>query len=113
MTRTLLSILALSVTAIIAIYAYNIRDIPFSPEAWKTSPSQRQRMIDSLLADHSLDGASRDDIDSLLGVPSTSPDSVFGDRYVYWAGTDGMIDDMWLEITFTDDLVADVRYVPD
>lgn len=113
MPRKLIAILSIGVTAIAGLYVYNDREIPFTSSDWKTNVSKRPRMIDSLLNNHNLVGAPRESIDDLLGVPSTSRDSVIDDRYVYWAGTDGVIDDMWLEIRFADDRVVDVRYVPD
>ncbi len=100
------------VTVVISMYILSPRQIPFSSEAWKTESDQRPYMVQSLLANHDLQGEHRDTINDLLGVP-TGRDSVIGERYVYWAGTDGVIDDMWLEITFTNDRVADIQYVPD
>ena len=41
------------------------------------------------------------------------PDLDRNGTHVYWAGTDGVIDDMWLEVDFENDGVLDVRYVPD
>ena len=113
MLRKLVIIFVGGVLLAVGIYAYVNRQIPFSSEAWKANVSQRPRMVQNLLADYDLKAKSRDDIDELLGVSTAPPDAVVGDQYIYWAGTDGVIDDMWLEITFKQDQVVDVRYVPD
>ncbi|MEZ6035726.1 MAG: hypothetical protein R3C17_21725 [Planctomycetaceae bacterium] len=55
---------------------------------------------------------SRGDIDEILGKPRGG-DSFSEGKYIYWAGTDGVIDDMWLEIDFETDIVIATRYVPD
>lgn len=110
-SRTI-AIFAITIIVIVGIYAYRTRDIPFAADAWRTELSQRSRMVHSLLSDHQLAGASRYQIHNLLGVPARGPDSVRGSRYIYWAGT-ATIDDMWLEILFSDDRVVDVRYIPD
>ncbi len=113
MPRKLTAILSVSVITIVGLYVYNNRQISFNSSDWKMNVSKRPRMIESLLRDHKLVGAARESIDDLLGVPSASRDSVIGDRYIYWAGSDGVIDDMWLEIRFADDHVVDARYIPD
>ena len=111
--RILVALVFIAIVGFVAVCAYRNRDIPFTSERWKSNPSQRPRMVSDLLADGKLDGATRADVDRMLGVPSTGPDSIIGDKYVYWAGTDGVIDDMWLEVTFADDRVVDIGHVPD
>jgi hypothetical protein len=86
---------------------------PFDAEAWQNERDQRSRMVRSLLDDHNLVGMDRLEIHELLGAPSPPRDAIINGRYVYWAGTDGMIDDMWFEVLFTDDTVSHVRHVPD
>ena len=113
MNRKLLAIGSIAIVAFISVSAYLNRDIPFTSEGWKSDLSQRPRMVSDLLTKNTLAGASRAEVETMLGVPSDGPDSIIADRYVYWAGTDGVIDDMWLEVTFSEDRVTDVRHVPD
>jgi len=103
---TLLAVMAVALCS--GIYG---RDVPFDSAAWKNDPSRRPRMVRSLLA-RDLQGATRAEIDTMLGVPS-GRDSARPDLYIYWAGTDGVIDDMWLELQFVDDRVNAVSYGPD
>lgn len=113
MNRKLLALSFVAVVVCASVYAYRNRDIPFTSEGWKSDLSLRPRMVSDLVSNRMLDGASRTDVERMLGVPSNGPDSIIAGRYVYWAGTDGVIDDMWLEVTFAEDRVADVRHVPD
>ncbi|MEZ6031749.1 MAG: hypothetical protein R3C17_01475 [Planctomycetaceae bacterium] len=69
-------------------------------------------MIRDLLDNHDLVGKSRESIDAMLGVPN-GRDSVRNGKYIYWAGSDGVIDDMWLEIEFSADTVVSRKYYPD
>jgi hypothetical protein len=69
-------------------------------------------MVDDLLKNQQLLGLSREEVQQLLGVPS-GRDSIRDGKYVYWAGTDSVIDDMWLEIDFEFGSVVATRYVPD
>jgi len=69
-------------------------------------------MVRDFLDNHDLAGASRDEINTMLGLPS-GRDSIRNGKYIYWAGTDGIIDDIWLEIGFENETVVSVRYVPD
>lgn len=109
LNRKRLAIAFFASVAVFAAYVYRSRDIPFTSNGWKSNLSERPRMVSDLIAKGKLDGVSRADVDTILGVP----DSIRGDKYIYWAGTDGVIDDMWLEVTFADDRVVDVRHVPD
>jgi hypothetical protein len=79
---------------------------------WQQQEHLRPRMVRNLLGEHQLVGMSRGDIDDMLGKPSDR-DSIRHGTYIYWAGTDGVIDDMWLNITFENDIVTATRYVPD
>ena len=88
------------------------RELPFESIRWKNDVNTRPQMVRDLLDNHSLVGKSRESIDTMLGVP-TGRDSVRNDKYIYWAGSDGVIDDMWLEIEFVGDTVVSIRYVPD
>jgi hypothetical protein len=85
------------------------RPIPFDSSTWKSSRNSRPRMVDDLLSKSLLDGMSSAEIDSLLGPPDLNRNGT----YVYWAGTDGVIDDLWLEVDFESDRVTHVRHVPD
>jgi hypothetical protein len=87
------------------------RDIHFEATRWKNEEKERPRMVRDLLDNHDLVGASRDEVNTMLGLP-TGRDSIQGDKYIYWVGTD-VIDDMWLEIVFENDSVVSVHYVPD
>lgn len=69
-------------------------------------------MVRDLLENHDLAGKSREYVDLMLGVPC-GRDSDRNGKYTYWAGTDGVIDDMWLEVQFEGDSVVSVRYIPD
>ena len=66
-------------------------------------------MVDDLLSKRILDHLSRAEVETLLGPPASVRDGV----YVYWAGTDGVIDDLWLEIEFQDGRVSQARCIPD
>jgi len=69
-------------------------------------------MVRGLLKNHDLAGKSRKFVDEMLGVPEVR-DSVRNGKYLYWAGSDGVIDDMWLDVHFDNDTVVSVDYVPD
>lgn len=87
---------------------YLTRSIPFESARWKSSEWNRPRMVDDLISMKTLHNMERTDVVSLLGPPGLIRDGI----YVYWAGTAG-IDDMWLEISFENDRVSEVKYVPD
>jgi len=88
------------------------RSLPFDSTRWKNEEDVRPRFIRDLLDNHDLAGASRDEVNAMLGVPS-GRDLIQDGKYIYWAGTDGVIDDMWLEIEFENEKVVSIRYVPD
>jgi hypothetical protein len=88
---------------------YFNRSIPFDSERWKSREGDRPRMVNDLLASRILNDAKQADVESLLGPPATVRNGV----YVYWAGTDGVIDDMWLEIEFKESRVSQAKWVPD
>jgi len=88
------------------------RSIPFDSTRWKNEENVRPRMVRDFLDNHNLVGASRDDVNIMLGLPS-GRDSIRNGKYIYSAGTDGVIDDMWLEIGFENETVISIRYVPD
>jgi hypothetical protein len=88
------------------------REIQFDSALWQQQKRLRPRMIHSLLGEYQLLGISRGDVDEMLGKPS-GRDSIREGNYIYWAGTDGGIDDMWLEIDFENDIVTATRYLPD
>ena len=69
----------------------------------------RPQMVRDLLNNHDLVGKSRESIDTMLGVPG----GVRNGNYIHWAGSDGVIDDMWLEIEFSADTVVSRKYYPD
>ncbi len=107
----ILVLLFVALLAAGALFVCWIRPIPFSSAAWKQQERLRSRMVEDLLDNHALVGASRAEIDGLLGIPS-GRNSPGDDRYVYWMGSAG-IDDAWLEIQFRDDRVIDVHHVSD
>lgn len=111
-TRALIVGVAVAFAGILAGFWYWTRPIPFDSAVWKSESSARQRMVDDLLVRRLLEGMSRAEVDALLGPP-TPPDSVREGTYVYWAGSDGVIDDAWLEIEFENDVVRNVRYCSD
>ena len=82
---------------------------PFDSELWRSEPRLRASMVDDLLQQKQLDGLSMTEVVHMLGPPS----HVGNETHVYWTGSDGGIDDMWLEIHFHDDIVAETRHVPD
>jgi hypothetical protein len=83
--------------------------IPFDSSTWKSSRNLRPKMVDDLLSRHLLDRMNTAEVDSLLGPP----DSKRNGTYAFWAGSDGVIDDMWLEVDYEKDRVIHVRHVPD
>ncbi len=91
---------------------HSYRDLPFDSTRWKTESDLRPQMVRGLLENHNLEGASRESVDALLGVPK-GRDSAQKGKYIYWAGTDGVIDDMWLEIEFKDETVVSMHLAPD
>jgi hypothetical protein len=109
--RTLLIALAV-VPPIIGAVAYgylSTRQVAFTSSTWQAQPQERPRMIRDLLAQHLLDGKSQNEVLAILGAPDSTSDQ----RLIYWAGTDGVIDDMWLEVGFQNGNVVAVRYYPD
>ena len=98
--------------AVCNVITYMYRDIPFDSTKWKNEKDTRPQMIRDLLDNHNLVGKSRESIETRLGVPR-GRDSVWNSKYMYWAGSDGAIDDMWLEIEFSDDTVVSRKYYPD
>jgi hypothetical protein len=109
--RTLLIVLAL-VPPIIGALAYgyfSTRPVEFLPGRWQADRRQRPRMVKDLLAKHLLEGKSRDEVQALLGAPDSTGDQ----RLIYWAGTDGVIDDMWLALVLQNGKVVAVKYYPD
>ena len=102
--------LAFLVVAFFIIWTY--RDRPFDSTRWKNEKDMRPQMVLDLLNNHDLVGKSRESIDTMLGVPR-GRDSVRNGKYIYWAGSDGVIDDMWLELEFSADTVVSRKYYPD
>jgi hypothetical protein len=102
--------LASLVVALLVIWTY--RDRPFDSTRWKNEKDARPQMVRDLLDNHDLVGKSRESIDTMLGIPSGC-DSIGNGKYIYWAGLDGVIDDMWLEIEFSADTVVSRKYCPD
>ncbi len=102
--------LAFVVVGLFVLWTY--RDLPFDSTRWKNEKETRFQMVRDLLDSYDLVGQSRESIDIMLGEPRGC-DSVRNGKYVYWAGSDGVIDDMWLEIEFSDDTVVSLRYCPD
>ncbi len=92
-------------------FAWTKRERDFDSFAWKNDVGLRPFMIRDLLSDRELVGMFRQDVDGLLGVPH-GRDSTRKGNYIYWAGYTG-IDDMWLEIDFRNDVVTEMRVVPD
>jgi hypothetical protein len=88
---------------------------PFDSSTWKADHVMRPAMIDDLLSNVPLKGMRRSQIDELLGDPGgpDNRDSIRENHYIYWTGSDGVIDDWWLDLTFEDDQVVDVRHSPD
>ena len=107
--RSLLIVLALGLIGGIAFALASRRPIAFDSEVWTSDRDERPRMVADLLANHSLVGIPSDELDAQLGPP----DSRLGDHWIYWAGTDGIIDDMWLDLTVQGGKVAAVKYYPD
>lgn len=93
------------------LFVLAIRPLPFSSAAWKHQDYVRSRMVRDLLARDEIIGASREEIDHLLGFPK-GRDSLRDDRYIYWVST-ATIDDTWLEVQFHDDRVTEIRYTVD
>lgn len=69
-------------------------------------------MVRDLINGQNLIAKSRSSIDTMLGVPK-GRDSERDGKYIYWLGSDGVIDDLWLEIDFVDDTVVSLHYAPD
>lgn len=91
--------------------AWIYRPISFDSSVWKQESKHRPQMVDDLLISYELKEMSRKQVEQLLGKP-TGHDSIQGNRYIYWAGYAG-IDDMWLEIQFDGNQVAEVHHRPD
>ena len=89
-----------------------IRDIQFDSALWQHQEQLRPRMVRNLLGEHQLVGMSRGEINEMLGKPR-GRDSIRDGAYIYWAGEDGVIDDMWLKIECENNIVTATRYVPD
>lgn len=109
--RTLILVLAL-VPPLIGGIAYVLasqRPIAFDSVVWTGDRNQRPRMVADLLANHSLIGIDPNALEARLGPA----DSRLGDHWLYWAGTDGVIDDMWLDLTIQGGKVVAVKYYPD
>jgi hypothetical protein len=93
-------------------FVWSRRERDFDSFAWKNRFDLRPCMVHDLLSDLHA-GISRQEVDILLGKPCVGEgDSTQNGNYVYWAGYAGT-DDMWLEIDFRDNVVAEVRYAPD
>lgn len=109
-------LVAVSAFLILNVFGFAIlhsyRDLPFDSARWKTESDLRPQMVRDLIENHNLEGASRESVDALLGVPK-GRDSVQKGKYIYWAGTDGIIDDRWLEIEFENRIVVSMCYVSD
>jgi hypothetical protein len=87
------------------------RERPFDRAEWLNNPEARSRMVGDLMTNYELVGSPRERIHMLLGQPkNTSPDRT---TYYYWTGTDGGIDDMWLEVTFQNEIVTAFKHRPD
>lgn len=107
----LISLPAITFVTIAMLIWWMSKPRPFDSTQWKASTS-RQRMVHDLLTNHTLKGKNHAQIDDLLGKPQP-PDSVRDGHYIYRTGTDGVIDDMWLELRFEADRVVEVLHYPD
>ncbi len=98
------------------------RLVPFNSKVWKASLESetsaepvRLDMVDDLLARHKLKGASRTEIEQLLGKPPKT--NYFSDyEYVYWLGPERSllgIDSEWLCLKFSNNQVSEVRILAD
>jgi len=90
-------------------YLFTHRNVPFDSTRRKNDEDIRPQMVHDLLENHDLAGESHEVVRTLLGAPR-GRDSVRNGTYIYWAGTDGVIDDMWLEISFDNELVVAVHH---
>lgn len=97
---------------------YRVGTLPhekFNSVVWKQNLDSKKpvksRMVNDLLAKHSLVGKTKSEIEELLGIP---PDTSYfeGCDYVYWLGPErGLysIDSDWLCIKFKRDIVIEAR----
>ena len=105
--------MALIAVVVIAWFLSSLnRGRQFDSALWQNHQHFRSGMVGDLLDRHQLVGMSRTEINELLGKPNGT-DSNQDDSYVYRTGTDGGIDDLWLEIDFADGIVTAIRHVPD
>jgi hypothetical protein len=109
----LLICLSASVFVMVAMVVWStMQPLPFDSSQWKADRANRRRMIDDLLTNHTLKGQNREQINDLLGKPQ-APDTVGEAKSIYEISSDGIMDDMWLELRFDADRVVEVRYYPD
>ncbi|MDX1987604.1 MAG: hypothetical protein SFV17_13030 [Candidatus Obscuribacter sp.] len=98
------------------------RQVPFNSKVWKaglesetSTEPVRLDMVDDLLARHRLIGASRTEIEQLLGKP---PKTIhFSEyEYVYWLGPERRflsMDSEWLCLKFSNNQVIEARILAD
>lgn len=68
----------------------------FDGGVWKDRPGERSRMVDDLLRGERLKGKTREEVVELLGGDAEAR----GASLVYRVGSDGVIDDVWLDVVF-------------
>lgn len=81
----------------------------FDGDVWRNRPTERLRMIEDLLRGERLKGMTKKEVVVLLGEGSEAKESAL----VYRVGSDGMIDDVWLEVVFEGDRCQGARVYPD
>jgi len=81
----------------------------FDGVVWRNRPTERSRMIEDLLRGERLMGKTRKEVVDLLGEGGEAKESAL----VYRVGSDGLIDDVWLEVVFEGDVCREARAYPD
>lgn len=91
------------------------RPMSFDSTMWRERPTKRARCVENLVKSGMLRGVSKSNVLQLLGRADHAwKDKSNGHEHlVYWVGTDGVIDDLWLDIDLADTRVAAVGIRPD
>lgn len=110
-------ILLFSIAAIIICCVYYKEKHSFSTEKWINTPDERALFVNDLLTNHNLIGMSEDEILNLLGDNDNRMGTFVQDnRYVYCLGLEGQlfkIDNQWLILDFTNNLVSEYSIMTD
>lgn len=116
-TKRLLVIMSILTMALMSITGYYKISHTFTSNRWVNNPSQRVKVVDDLIAKHSLIGMDKEEVIKLLG--EDSGEEVYfqeEDNLVYYLGNEQSwisIDSEWLIIEFISDKVSTFRVVTD